>query len=139
MEVREKRIVHSAEGLGPRTISELAVDADTQDLGVAGFELTFELFDAWDFDASSWGESERVKDEQNFLLACEVRQTHARAEVAVEFELRGDGAGCNHCHVYFPCGRDLPGWAMLTEDARPTRWRLPCAHSSFSQFVAVLV
>lgn len=86
--------------VGPRFVTELAIDADTQNLGITGLELAEQAVESRDFDASCRGEVEGVEHEKNVLLTLETRKLDLRIKVAIQFEF---GCLCA-CIDHIGCG-----------------------------------
>ena len=91
VEVGKKGEVDVAETSSPCLVAVRAVDRDTQDLGVAGLELSEEFVEAWDLDASGGREVERVEHHED-VLTLKAGQGHRFTGVAVEREVGRGGA-----------------------------------------------
>ncbi len=110
MEIGQQGELDRAEAVGPSLVTELGIDGDTQDLGIAAFELSEKSVQAGDFTTSRGGEVERVENEQDVLLAIEIRELHLRVEMGFELEVGSLGADRDDGH-----GFDSFSWA-------PHRW-----------------
>lgn len=97
LEIGQQGEVDSTKAIRPCLVAELAIDTDTQNLGIAGLELAPEGFKTRNLDASGRCEIEWVEDEQDVLLALEARQAHRFHGVAVQLEVGRGGSGSDHC------------------------------------------
>ena len=100
VEVGEQGEADAVEAGGPCFVTELAIDADTQNLGITGLELAEQAVESRDFDASCRGEVERVEHEKNVLLTLEARKLDLRIKVAIQLEI---GCLCA-CIDHIGCG-----------------------------------
>lgn len=87
VEVSEQGVVDACETAGPCFVTELAINADTQNLGITGLELAEQAVESRDFEASCRGEVERVEYEKNVLLTLEARQLDLGVKVAIQLEV----------------------------------------------------
>ena len=99
VEVGEQREGDPAKGVGPVLVTELAIDRNTQDLGVCRLELRQERVQAGDFDASRRREVEGIENEQHGLRPSKVGGLHFAFEiVAIQLECGSVCSGLNDRH-----------------------------------------
>lgn len=96
MEVRQKGIGDAVKRPRPCLVTILAINADTQDLGITGLELLLERFESRDFNASCRGEIQWIKHKQNILGTIEARELHRGVQMAVQLEIGGRGSCIDH-------------------------------------------
>lgn len=113
VEVGEQGVVDSSETTGPCFVTELAINADTHNLGITGLELAKQAVESRDFEASCRGEVERVEYEKNVLLTLEARQLDLGIKVAIQLEV-----GCLRACIDHIVGGVGGGWRAANA-ARP--------------------
>ncbi len=87
VEVGKQGVGNASEAASPSLVTELAIDADTQNLGITGIKLVLKTVESRDFEASCGGEVERVEHEKNVLLTLEARQLDLGVKVTVQLEV----------------------------------------------------
>jgi len=88
VEVGEQRNADASETVGPVGVTVDAVDADSDDLGVSGFETTLQRIQRWHFEASGRCEVEGVEEKEKMLLADEIGGRNRAAEMIGQGKLR---------------------------------------------------
>jgi hypothetical protein len=111
VEVREEREGDPIKTGGPDLVAVLGINADTQNLGVAGLKVALQRVETRDFSASCGGEIEGIEDEEHVLLARVVGELNRCVQVALQAESRRISAVCDE-------GHDLFGWGN-GEENRP--------------------
>ena len=96
MEVGQEGVGDAVKRLRPRLVAKLAVNADTQDLGITVLESLFKRFESRDFNASCGREIQRIKHEQDVLGTLEARELDRGVQVTVQLEIGGLGSGIDH-------------------------------------------
>ena len=98
VKVGQEGKVDSTEAVGPGLVAELAVNGDTQHLGIGGLELREQRVEAGNLNASSRGEVEWIEDQEQVLLPGKVLGADLVAFVAVQLERRQLCSGLDQGH-----------------------------------------
>jgi hypothetical protein len=101
VEVGEQRKADTSEAVGPIGVAVHAVNADTHDLGMSGFETILQRIQRRHFEASGRCEVEGIKEKEKMLLTDKVGRCNLAAEMIGQSKLRSFTSYGNHGAKYY--------------------------------------